>query len=95
MEKHRTSSNRERVPGLVDSELPSVGIGICGAGESTAGGNAPPLDDCLVDWEGPDDHQNPQNWTRTRKWTIIISVSAITFNQYVSFPAGRIIAFWC
>lgn len=37
----------------------------------------------LVDWDGPDDPQNPQNWTGTRKWSIIILISAITFNQHV------------
>ena len=34
-----------------------------------------------VEWDGPQDPQNPQNWTSVRKWTIIILISAITFNQ--------------
>ena len=38
--------------------------------------------DNIVDWDGPEDPQNPQNWTSLRKWTIIILISAITFNQY-------------
>lgn len=34
-----------------------------------------------VDWDGPHDPNNPQNWKGTRKWVIIVLVSAITFNQ--------------
>ena len=51
-----------------------------------ATGNEPDKDDNVVDWDGPQDPQNPQNWRKTKKWTIIILVSAITFNQY-AFPA--------
>ncbi|OCL12150.1 polyamine transporter 1 [Glonium stellatum] len=40
--------------------------------------------DNIVDWDGPQDPQNPQNWTSTRKWLIIILISAITFNQAMS-----------
>lgn len=39
----------------------------------------------IVDWDGSQDSQNPQNWMNSRKWTIIILVSAITFNQYFSW----------
>ena len=35
----------------------------------------------VIDWDSSQDPQNPQNWTSTRKWIIIILVSAITFNQ--------------
>ena len=34
-----------------------------------------------VDWDGPHDPENPQNWKGRRKWIIIVLVSAITFNQ--------------
>ena len=40
-------------------------------------------DGYIVDWDGPDDPQNPMNWTDTRKWTIIALVSALTFNVFV------------
>ncbi|EFR01508.1 fluconazole resistance protein 1 [Nannizzia gypsea CBS 118893] len=33
----------------------------------------------LVDWDGPDDPQNPLNWTKTKKWLNIILVAYITF----------------
>ena len=38
----------------------------------------------LVDWDGPDDHSNPMNWTSLHKWIIISLVSAITFNVFVA-----------
>lgn len=40
----------------------------------------------VVDWDGPDDPQNPQNWPAGKKWTIILIISAVTFNQYACFP---------
>lgn len=36
----------------------------------------------VVDWDGPNDPQNPMNWSPTRKWAIIALVSTITFNTY-------------
>ncbi|KAF2967368.1 hypothetical protein GQX73_g6198 [Xylaria multiplex] len=34
----------------------------------------------IVDWEGPDDPDNPLNWSSARKTFIIAIVSAVTFN---------------
>lgn len=33
----------------------------------------------LVDWDGPNDAQNPMNWPPARKWATIALVSTITF----------------
>lgn len=33
----------------------------------------------IVDWDGPDDPQNPRNWTFSKKLGIISSISLITF----------------
>lgn len=41
----------------------------------------------IVDWNSPDDPENPQNWSGRKKWTIIILVSVVTFNQYAFRPA--------
>ena len=38
----------------------------------------------LVDWDGPEDPQNPMNWTSLRKWITIVLVSAVTFNVWVT-----------
>lgn len=34
----------------------------------------------IVDWDGPDDSQNPMNWSTTRKWITISIVSFSTLN---------------
>lgn len=36
-------------------------------------------DDELVTWDGPDDPQNPLNWSKRRKWLATILVSSFTF----------------
>lgn len=33
----------------------------------------------IVDWDGPDDPQNPLNWSFKKKGTLIASISIITF----------------
>ncbi|KFA68964.1 hypothetical protein S40285_07005 [Stachybotrys chlorohalonatus IBT 40285] len=38
----------------------------------------------LITWEGPDDEDNPHNWTRQKKWTSTILVSCFTFISPVS-----------
>jgi len=38
----------------------------------------------LVTWEGPDDPQNPKNWSMQRKWAATFVVSSFTFISPVS-----------
>ncbi|RDX43808.1 MFS polyamine transporter [Lentinus brumalis] len=38
----------------------------------------------VVDWEGPDDPQNPKNWSLKKKWAATLIVSAFTFISPVS-----------
>ena len=33
----------------------------------------------LVDWDGTDDPQNPMNWSKKKKWSLISLVAYITF----------------
>ncbi|KAF9269443.1 MFS polyamine transporter [Marasmius fiardii PR-910] len=33
----------------------------------------------IVDWDGPDDPNNPRNWKTSRKWTATLIVSCFTF----------------
>ncbi|PWY73565.1 MFS general substrate transporter [Aspergillus heteromorphus CBS 117.55] len=37
-------------------------------------------DDNFVDWDGPDDPQNPMNWSNVRKWVIIGLIALSSFN---------------
>ncbi|KOS21631.1 putative transporter [Escovopsis weberi] len=46
-------------------------------------------DDGLVRWDGPDDPENPRNWTKRRKWITIICVSCFTL---ISPVASSIVA---
>jgi hypothetical protein len=49
----------------------------------------------IVDWDGPDDPRNPQNWSGRRKWLTVALVSAITFvtsARFVLFVSLLILA---
>lgn len=32
-----------------------------------------------IDWDGPDDPENPKNWSQTRKWASTLTVAMFTF----------------
>ncbi|KAJ3019390.1 hypothetical protein NUW54_g94 [Trametes sanguinea] len=33
----------------------------------------------IVDWDGPDDPENPKNWTVRKKWAVTLVVSSYAF----------------
>lgn len=39
----------------------------------------PPADPKIVTWNGPDDPENPKNFTWFRKWLIVVSTAVMTF----------------
>ncbi|KAJ6544474.1 MFS polyamine transporter [Mycena capillaripes] len=41
---------------------------------------ATPRDPEEIDWDGPDDQANPQNWTTRRKWLITLTCVVMTVN---------------
>ncbi|KAF8876578.1 MFS polyamine transporter [Infundibulicybe gibba] len=41
-------------------------------------------DDIIVDWDGPEDPQNPKNWSYQRKWAATLVVSSFTFISPIS-----------
>lgn len=43
-----------------------------------------PQDPNIVDWDGPDDPANPQNWSTGKKAMTVCLVSSITFVTYVT-----------
>ncbi|KAI0072848.1 MFS polyamine transporter [Panus rudis PR-1116 ss-1] len=51
--------------------------------EKAAPSDADP-DVLVVDWDGPDDPENPRNWTLRRKWAAALAVSSFTFISPVS-----------
>ena len=49
--------------------------------ERTLGGEPAPepeRDPDIVDWDGPDDPENPLNWPASRKWGLIAILGAVT-----------------
>lgn len=44
------------------------------------------VDTNLVEWDGPDDPENPQNMSRARKWIITMSLSTMTI--WVTFASS-------
>lgn len=66
----------------IDSDKQDTSIGDVekGAGDL---GKAPAatetaVDPTIVDWDGPDDPANPQNWSSAKKWSNIAVLSALT-----------------
>jgi DHA1 family multidrug resistance protein-like MFS transporter len=41
--------------------------------------DAPPKDPNLIDWDGPDDPENPMNWSRSKKWITTTMLGIVTF----------------
>lgn len=40
-------------------------------------------DPLKVTWDGPNDPDNPQNWSKSYKWLITVICCVLTFNVYV------------
>ncbi|KAF2280683.1 MFS general substrate transporter [Westerdykella ornata] len=49
-------------------------------GDAHAGEGEVPeeIDPNIVDWDGPDDPENPQNWPERKKWSMIAALAAVT-----------------
>jgi len=37
------------------------------------------LEESIVNWDGPDDPENPQNWSQREKWIVTIAMGTLTF----------------
>ncbi|KAF9267172.1 MFS general substrate transporter [Marasmius fiardii PR-910] len=40
-------------------------------------------DEYLVDWDGPDDQDNPRNWSKAKKGFVAFCISLLTFSVYI------------
>ena len=63
-----------------------------------SGGEAPtttPQDANTVDWEGPEDPQNPMNWAANMKWVNVAVISSITFITLGPQSTSTVIANGC
>jgi hypothetical protein len=57
-----------------------------GDASKEAAAAVPDKDPNLVEWDGPDDPENPQNFTRAKKWTITMLLSSLTI--WVTFSTS-------
>jgi hypothetical protein len=46
----------------------------------------PKADPDLVQWDGPDDPENPMNWSRSRRWIVTGVVILLSLNVYGYLP---------
>jgi len=44
-----------------------------------------PVEGKPVSWDGPDDPNNPQNWSASKKWLVMFAIGVITVNVCVPF----------
>lgn len=70
------------------SDIESFRLGPTASAEVTAR-NQELSDKCdsdllIVDWDGPDDSENPRNWQASRKWAVTLVVSGFLFISPVS-----------
>lgn len=56
-----------------------------GEGKDMEKEGAEPPDPNIVDWDGPDDPENPMNWNSGLKWGSVTTIAAITFITYVCY----------
>lgn len=50
----------------------------------------PEADPNIVDWDGPDDPQNPVNWSEKLKWANVAVIASITFLTQVTLQVSSI-----
>lgn len=51
--------------------------------EQSGNERAEEVDPDIVNWDGPHDPENPQNWADGEKWKIIATLAAVTLVTYV------------
>lgn len=49
----------------------------------------PTIDPNVVNWDGPDDPENPLNWPARQKWTNIGLLAIITTLTFVLYPCPQ------
>lgn len=67
---------------IVDGPLSDAEKDVERGAVATTDDEAPERDPHAVDWNGPDDPENPMNWPFGRKAAAVGIVSAITFIRY-------------
>ena len=71
---HKDSTHNPSLVGDDDEALRDVE-----KGEEKPTELPPPKDPNLIEWDGPDDPENPMNWSVSKKWTVTITFAFMTF----------------
>lgn len=77
----RHVSETEVRDGFQNQRDPELGPALMEKVDTTAPN---PNDPNLVTWTGPDDPQNPKNWTLSKKWAAVFTVSLFTLISPIS-----------
>lgn len=86
----RASSNRE-VDHIDEEKHSAREVDVeKGPAEETNQKDDTPRDPNIVDWDGPDDPENPLNWTAKRKVTATVSIALITLLTYDQYHVGSL-----
>lgn len=87
---HRTSQNEPTVeendPDKETSQFPQDETDVESAQDHQILEKPAEKDPSLVDWDGPEDPENPQNFSQLRKWVITVSMSFMT--MWITFASS-------
>src|SRR5262245_58056722 len=75
---HKYNDPEKTAPLAFDKDIEKVERGSISSGEDVIEETSED-DPNIVFWDGPDDPQNPMNWSAQRKWGTVVLVSAVTF----------------
>lgn len=80
LEKGRDSrrSSGTRAEDVVEAAALDAQLDLNNSKEGNADRRVPAKDPNLVEWDGPDDPENPQNFPVARKWTMTMLLSSLT-----------------
>jgi len=70
--------NLATAPGDIEDQLS------LDASKSEKTGESEPVDPYLVNWNGPNDPENPLNFSGKQKWALMASIASIAFLTYAS-----------
>ena len=75
-----SSIDLERDPEKSEKDIEKDADSPASAAPTTTNPQSKTKDPNLVEFDGPDDPENPQNWSRTKKWILTMSLGFMTFN---------------
>lgn len=78
-ESEKTKESSEIYNGVSEQQQPPFGHDIERGQEEATNDKSEDSDPNIVDWDGPDDPENPMNWSLSKKNINVLLVSVFTF----------------